>query len=564
VRAMHDLVIRNALIADGTGAPARVGSVAVAGTTIVRLGKDVGPARETIEADGLVLAPGIIDSHTHYDAQLTWDPYASPSTALGVTSVVIGNCGFTIAPCRPADRERTLRNLTQVEGMSLEALVAGTRWEFETFPQYLDMLTRIGTVPNVAAFCGHSSLRTWVMGEDATRRAATPEEVGAMRALLKGAMQAGAVGFANSTFEGHNGWGGAPMPSRLAEDTETRALVNVLGEAGRGLYMLTKGSRTSIPYLESLAADSGRPIMIAALQYDHANPSRVFEDLEKIAAAVGRGRRLYGQVACTPVTMDFKLDSAYLFEAMQAWKPAIARYGKPEELKALYADPGFRAAVKRELVAPGSYNRFTDQWHTVEIVEAARPENAPLEGKNAKDLAAAAGQDPLDWLLDFGGAEGFRTLFTAQIINIDESKVKLLLKDPNASVALSDAGAHLTLFCDAGFGLHMLSRWVRERGDLTLEEAVHELSGKPARIFGFKGRGTIAPGQAADLLLFDRDKVGRGPKTRVRDLPAGAARLVTSALGIHGVWVNGACIAGERGLIEGAGRPGRILRDFSA
>ena len=561
---MHDLVIRNAEIIDGTGKPAFIGTIAVDGGRIAAISQSVGAARETVEAAGLTLAPGIIDSHTHYDAQLTWDAYATPSTELGVTTVVIGNCGFTIAPCRPADRERTLRNLTQVEGMSLEALTAGTRWEFETFPQYLDMLSRVGVVPNVAAFCGHSSLRTWVMGEDATRRAATADEIAAMKALLKEAMRAGAVGFANSTYEGHNGWGGTPMPSRLAEEAETRALVNTLGEVGRGLYMLTKGNLTSIPYLESLAAESGRPVMIAALVYDHANPTRAFDDLARIGEAVGRGRRLYGQVTCTPATMDFRLDGAYLFEAMKAWNPAIKLYAKPTELKRLFADPAFREQVRDELVGAGAFNRFTDQWHTLEIVEVAKSEHASFLGRNVAALAAGDAKHPLDWLLDFGIAEDLGTRFTAQIANIDEDNVLRLLKDPNSSVALSDAGAHLTLFCDAGFGLYMLSRWVRERQDLTLEEAVHELSGKPARIFGFKDRGTIAVGQAADLMLFDPDKVGRGPKRLVHDLPAGGTRLVTPAVGLHGVWVNGRRIVNERGLLDSEVRPGRVLRDFAA
>ena len=561
---MHDLVLRNAEIVDGTGKPAFTGAIAVDGGKIAALGHNVGGGRETIEAGGLTLAPGIIDSHTHYDAQLTWDAYATPSTELGVTTVVIGNCGFTIAPCRPADRERTLRNLTQVEGMSLEALMTGTRWEFESFPEYLDMLSNIGVVPNVAAFCGHSSLRTWVMGEDATRRAATADEIAAMKALLKEAMRAGAVGFANSTFDGHNGWGGTPMPSRLAEDSETRALVNTLGEVGRGLYMLTKGNVTSIPYLESLAADSGRPVMIAAVVYDHANPTRAFDDMAKIGEAVGRGRRLYGQITCTPATMDFRLDGAYLFEAMKAWNPAIKLYAKPTELKRLFADATFRAGIRDELVGTGAFNRFTDQWHTLEIVEVAKPAHASFVGQNVATLAAADGKHPLDWLLDFGIAEDLGTRFTAQIANIDEEKVLRLLKDPNSSVALSDAGAHLTLFCDAGFGLHLLGRWVRERKDLTLEAAVHELSGKPARIFGLKGRGTVAVGQAADLILFDRDRVGRGPKRLVNDLPTGAARLVTPAVGLHGVWVNGQRIADEHGLLDSKVRPGQVLRDFAA
>ena len=215
-------------------------------------------------------------------------------------------------------------------------------------------------------------------------------------------------------------------------------------------------------------------------------------------------------------------------------------------------------------MGPGAFNRFTDQWHTLEIVEVAKSEHAPFVGQNVAALAAGDARHPLDWLLDFGIAEDFGTRFTAQIANIDEENVLKLLKDPNISVALSDAGAHLTLFCDAGFGLYMLSRWVRERQDLTLEEAVHELSGKPARIFGFKDRGTIAVGQAADLMLFDRDKVGRGPKRLVHDLPAGGTRLVTPAVGLHGVWVNGRRIANERGLLDSEVRPGQVLRDFAA
>ncbi len=560
---MHDLVIRGATVVDGTGKPGFSADVAIATGRLVAIGSGLGEARETVVADGLTLAPGIIDSHTHYDAQLTWDAFATPSTELGVTTVMIGNCGFTIAPCRPADRERTLRNLTQVEGMALDALMTGTRWEFETFPEYLDALGRLGVVPNVAAYCGHSSLRTWVMGDDATKRAATDDEIARMQTLVREAMAAGAVGFANSTFEGHNGWGGTPMPSRLASDAEHRALVKAMGESGRGIYMLTKGSVTSIAFLESLAADSGRPVMVAALQYDHANPTRVFDDLSAIAAAVGRGRRLYGQVACTPVTMDFRLDSAYLFEAMASWKPAIAAYADHDALKRLYADPAFRAAVRAELVKPGSLNRFTDQWHTVEILEPVKPEHASLAGRNVADLARAAGKPPLDWLLDFGIAEEFGTLFIAQILNSDEDKVKLLLKDPNGSVALSDAGAHLTLFCDAGFGLHLLGRWVRERGDLTIEEAVHELSGKPAGIFGLRDRGTLEVGKAADMMLFDPATIGRSPKRRVNDLPAGAARLVAGATGLHGVWVNGTRIVDPTGLMSTSARPGKVLRDFA-
>src|SRR5882724_45606 len=264
---MHDLIIENATIYDGLGGAPRRGSVAVANGRLAEVGKVDGEARERVNADGLALMPGIIDTHTHYDAQITWDPLASPSPALGVTTVVMGNCGFTIAPCKPQDRDLTMRNLTHVEGMSLEALRAGIDWDFESFPDYLAMLARRGVVPNVAAFVGHSSVRTYVLGAAASERAATDGEVAEMQRLVREAMAAGAVGFASSTNEPHNGENGIPMPSRLADDRELRGLVTAMAESGRGLFMLTRGTMTDIAYLETIAADSGRPVLIAALQH---------------------------------------------------------------------------------------------------------------------------------------------------------------------------------------------------------------------------------------------------------------------------------------------------------
>src|SRR6478735_8551050 len=268
---MFDLVIKDAEIFDGSGARPVRGDLGVTGGKIVAIGPKLGAAKETVKADGLALAPGIIDGHTHYDAQITWDPFVDPSPALGVTTAVLGNCGFTIAPCKPQDRDLTMRHLTHVEGMSLDALRAGIRWGFESFPQYLDMLAKQGVGPNVACFAGHSAIRTFVMGEEATERAATGEEISKMANLVREAMTTGAVGFASSTSEAHNGEGGTPMPSRLADDHELRALVNAMGESGRGLYMLTKGGKTSIPYLEEIAVEARRPVLIAAIFHSNTN-----------------------------------------------------------------------------------------------------------------------------------------------------------------------------------------------------------------------------------------------------------------------------------------------------
>jgi N-acyl-D-amino-acid deacylase len=558
---MHDLLIKNALVFDGTKAPGRRVAVAVAGGRIAALGHDLRLARRVIDAEGLALAPGIVDTHTHYDAQITWDAGLHPSPELGVSTVVIGNCGFTIAPCRVEHRDRTLRNLTHVEGMSLEVLRRGVRWDFETFPEYLAVLERAGSVPNVAALIGHSSLRTWVMGEAATARAADEVEIAAMRRLVREALDAGAVGFATSTAPQHNGEGGTPMPSRLADERELRGLAEVLGDVGRGVFMLTKGAGTPVPFLESLAAATRRPVVIAALLHNPILPEATFDDLRAIAAAQTRGHPLYGQVSCCPLTNEFTLRSPYPFEGMAAWLPAMQADG--EALKRVYADREFRRQVAAELATPAAIRLFNGEWDKLRLLEAARPENRRWEGRSVADLAAAAGQAPLDWLLDFALAEDLDTVFIATLLNSDEDAVGRMLRHPHATIALSDAGAHLTFFCDAGYGLHLLGHWVRERRVLDLAEAVWQLSGRPAAIFGITDRGRLLPGLAADLLLFDPATVGRGPSRRVFDLPGGAPRLTTPALGLHGLWVNGVQVTDQAGIIAGETRPGRVLRDFA-
>jgi N-acyl-D-amino-acid deacylase len=557
---MHDLIIRNAQIIDGTGAAPYTADLAVANGRIAAIGHDLGPAAETIDADGLALMPGIIDGHTHYDAQITWDPFVDPSPALGVTTVVIGNCGFTIAPCRPADRDITMRNLTHVEGMSLDALRTGIRWDFESFPDYLAMLERQGVGPNVAAFLGHSSLRTYVLGADAAKRVASDEEIARMQAIMREAMAAGAVGFASSTNEPHNGEYGVPMPSRLADDRELRGLVTAMGESGRGLFMLTKGSKTTIPYLESLAAVSGRPVLIAAMLHNSTNPTRVFNGIDEMKAARGRGNMLTAQVACTPLTMDFTLANPYVFEGLDAWRPAMEAHG--DAIKSVYADPEFRARVKADLIQLRGMRLFNSEWDKLQIVETAKPENRRLEGRTIADLAAEADIHPLDYILDLGLSEDLATQFTAVLLNSDEQAVGRLVSDPDNHVALSDAGAHLTFLCDAGFGLHLIGHWARDLKLMPIETAVHKLTAQPAALFGIADRGTLAAGQAADLLLFDPATIGSGAKRRVHDLPAGAPRLTVEAEGVRGVWVNGVRVADERGMIEGVGRPGRVIREF--
>src|SRR4051812_7274470 len=543
---MHDLVIRNALLLDGLGSPPFTADLAATGGQIVEIGRVKEKGEETIDADGLALMPGIIDNHTHYDAQITWDPRVAPSPSLGVTTAVIGNCGFTIAPCRPADRELVMRNLTQVEGMSLDVLRAGIRWDFETFPQYLDMLERQRSAINIAAFIGHSSLRTYVMGDAATERAATEPEIDAMKHLVVEGMRAGAVGFSTSTSPAHNGEGGKPMPSRLADEKEMRELVGCLR---RGVFMLTKGGHTPIPFLEELAADTGRPVVIAALLHNSTNPDAVFEDLSKIQEANRRGHQLHGAVSCCPLSMDFTLHSPYVIEGLESWKPALPLKG--EAFKSKLRELAFREGIRAELNRPAHFRLFNAEWDKVEVIESR---NKGFEQRNVEELAKKTGKDPLDFMLDLALAEDLDTVFNALLLNSDEEAVGRMLRHPHSLVSLSDAGAHLTFFNDAGYGLHLLGHWVRDLKVLDIGLAVKKLTSEPARVFGIRGRGVLKPGYHADLLLFDPAKVGRGPKHRVNDLPGGHARLSTEALGVHGVWVNGRAPDSL---------PGALLRDFA-
>src|SRR5512132_2709972 len=435
----HDLVIDNAVVIDGLGGPPRPGGVAVDGGRITAVGSDLGAARERIDARGLTLAPGIVDIHTHYDAQLTWDPFATPSTALGVTTVVIGNCGFTIAPCRPQHRDVIMRNLTHVEGMSLDAMRAGIQWDFESYPEYLASIERRGIVPNVASFVGHSSVRTYVLGEDAARRAATDVEIAEMKRIVLEAVKAGAIGFATSTLEQHNGENGSPMPSRRADEREMLALTGALGEAGRGVFMLTKGMTSTIPWLEKIAGANGRPVMIAAMFVDPGDPQRVFKELSEIEQARARGRELWAQVGCFPLGMEFTLRHPYPLEALMAWRPAMTA---PDETsyRRILADPSFRRALDHEMGQPGVPNRISNEnWDYLTVMEVTRPEHRALVGRTIGELARERGQHPWDTFLDFGLDGELDAMFDCRLFNIDEDEVRKLLRHEHAAVALSDA-----------------------------------------------------------------------------------------------------------------------------
>jgi N-acyl-D-aspartate/D-glutamate deacylase len=447
--------------------------------------------------------------------------------------------------------------------MSLKAMELGIDWEFESFPEYLNHLESKGVGPNVGAFVGHSSVRTYVMGAEAAHRQATELEVESMREIVANALRVGAVGFATSTSPSHNGADGNPMPSRLADKEELRRLVGVLGEQKKGVFMLTKGAPTPVSFLESLAADTQRPVMIAALLHNSTDPEGVFNDLSQISDARNRNITLWGQVSCCPLSTEFTLKAPYPFEGLSAWQPAM-RADSEDCYRKLLLDPSFRSNIRSELTQPAAVRLFNGEWEKLKVLEVIHDKNRRFEGKSILEITNKTGEDPLDFLLNLSLEEDLGTTFLSVLLNSDEDAVRRLLTHPFSSIALSDAGAHLTFFCDAGFGLHLLGYWIRERQIMSLEEGIHRLTGQPAQIYGIPDRGHIRPGAYADLFLFDPKTVGRSQARRIYDLPGGERRLTTDPQGVHGVWINGTQVSSETGDMEIDRYPGQVLRKFDS
>lgn len=556
-----DLLIDHVRILDGSGSAAFEGRVLIKGDRILAVQRrEEGPvpaARETVDGGGLCLMPGIIDSHTHYDAQITWDPFLSQSVKMGVTTALIGNCGFTIAPCLPQNRDLVMKNLTQVEGMSLDSLRAGIDWAFETFPEYLALIERKGCAMNLAAFVGHSTLRNHVMGSQASDRAASADEIAAMQGLLREALEAGAIGLATTTSTSHSAYDGRPMPSRLARQEEFDALLDTLRETGRGSFMLTKGPATPVPQLLQWAERCQRPFLVAALLHSSMAPLDTFRDLDQIGERAATGLRVRGAVATTPLSFDFRLDTPYPLEPLAAWKPHFGAKG--EALRQALASTTLRDSLRLELATPAR-RLFSGDWTMVHVLETRLPAYQRFEQHSVAEMAAALGKDPLDAMFDLALEDDLQTLFSVVSLNHDEAAVTRLLTHPASLVSLSDAGAHLSFLDESGFGLHLLGYWSRQRGIMGLPEAVRRLTSAQADFFGIPDRGRIAAGQHADLLLFDPAQVGRQGKRRVQDLPAQATRVATDPVGVQGVWVNGVRVAREGQALE-KGKPGRLLRD---
>ena len=452
---MYDLLIRGATVVDGLGRDPRRADVAISNSRIAAIGEIGSGAAEVIDAGGLALMPGIIDIHTHYDAQVTWDPTLSPSPSLGVTTAVMGNCGFGIVPSPPPLRDLIMRNLAVVEGMDLDALRAGINWEFQSFAEYLAAVRRRAPYANLAVFVGHSAVRTAVMGEDASvRKQPTADEMAEMKRLVAEAMQQGAVGLGASYSLNHSGHGGVPMPSTISDIGEFDALVGAMGERGRGVVEISSGPRT-VAEMEEIAARHGRRIFMstALALYNEQYPRRAIEMFDACAAAQARGHGVHIQITCQPLSFDFTLKSAYPFYAHPAFDPIKAL--SPDALKEVFADPGFRDRFRQDLRQPKPGTVFQGNWDRIIVAAPALAKNAGLMNRNIADIARERGRDPLDVFLDLGLEEDLETGFIGRFFNALDEGVAPLLKHPAGVVALSDAGAHLMYLCDAGFGLYL-------------------------------------------------------------------------------------------------------------
>lgn len=529
-----DIVIRGGTVFDGSGAPGRPADVAIAGGVIREIRPQLRGKRE-LDASGCAVAPGFIDIHTHYDAQVFWDPALRPSSSHGVTTVVAGNCGFTIAPTRPEHHDVIVHTLENVEDMDPATLTAGICWEFETFPQYLELIRRRGTVLNFTAYIGHSALRLYVMGDGAYERAATADEIERMCQLVREAIDAGAAGFSTSFSFAHRGVDGKPVPSRFAARDEVEALFLTAGRTGKGVVLATPGEQCSYPDFYALQPRIGRPLMWPLF----AAPGNAhFPQLKLHEESLSRGLQVWPQVTPRPLTMQFTLEDAYNLNVGQVF----AELMKVSRLvrMAAYRDPAWRARALADLgEAP-----MKPRWETFEVSESERfPE---LVGSRVSDLARARGASPFDVMCELAVTEDLKTRFRAYIANDDVEAVGSLLTHERVALGLSDAGAHVDQLCDAPLFTDLLGTWVRERQLMPLEKAVRKMSGEPADLFGFVRRGYLREGYFADVCVFDPQTVGPGPLRRVRDFPADAERLTAEEpSGVRHVLVNGTPIRSD-------------------
>ena len=554
----YDLLIKNGTLVDGTGAPARRADVAIAGGKIAEVGRVSEGAARVIDAADLVVAPGFIDPHTHYDAQICWDGAVTPSSWHGVTSVIMGNCGVGIAPCRPQAREIAMRDLVNVEAIPFDVLNMGITWDWETFPDFIAAAEKRRPSLNLGFLAPLTPFRHYVMGEASMERAATAEETAKIAALLGEAVDAGAFGFSTTILNQHVGFQGRPLACRNASHEELKAYANALRARGKGAIEIALTRKIAVmddeeyELLDFLLRESGRHVTFLALFDRDDIPEAVRDTLRKAAPLIARGAR--PQTSPLPLTRDINMRNPFSFAAFPSWNRVFVDKSKPAQA-AVYADRVFRDQFREELKRPMAFGN----WERIHVHEVRSSALRALEGRSVADIAREQGKDGVDAFLDLTLQDDLDVEFTMASFNTRVDRMREILNDKSVLVALGDGGAHVDMLCDAGYPTYLLGTWVRERQALTLEEGVRRLTSDPAEVFGITDRGRIAPGLAADVAIFDASRIGSTNRGERRfDLPGGAKRMVMPSRGVEYTVVNGA-VTWEDGKVTGAAA-GQVLR----
>ena len=559
-----DLVIRNGTIVDGSGDPSTRGDVAVVDGRIAAVGAVDGRGREEIDADGLVVAPGFVDGHTHMDAQVFWDDLGTSSCWHGVTTAVMGNCGFTLAPASAEQSALVVRNLERAEDISGAAMAEGITWTWSTFREYLDAVDALPKGLNYAASIGHSALRTWVMGERAFSETASPDDLAAMEHELRDALAAGAVGFTTSRSDQHETSDDRPVASRLASWEEVQRLVALMGRESNGIFQLTSEAAGNSPDLAvrreyherlvDLAVDTQVPIVFGL--FAMANGTNT---LPLMAETAERGGRMYGLSHCRGVAVVMSFRTRLPFDNLPAWKALRAE--TLDAQRARLRDPEVRARLVHE-AHHGDYGRAIG-------AEARKPDfdvmtvlRSPyLPNPTVAQVAADRGVDPVECMIDLALETDFTQFFVQTLTPQPEDQLLEVLRSPYSAMTFSDAGAHVSQILDCSIQTHLLAYFVRERGLLSIEEAIPMITRKPAQVWRLRDRGLLREGYAADITIFDLDRVAPDMPEVADDLPGGAKRLVQTAQGYVATIVNGDVLTRDGTATDA--RPGRLLRGGS-
>jgi N-acyl-D-amino-acid deacylase len=555
----YDLLIKNGYLIDGSGMPAFHGDVAVAGGKIIELGRLSGSAKRVMDVDGLVIAPGFIDNHCHYDAQVTWDPLCTFSCHHGATTVIIGNCSLTLAPVKPQERERLAGMLSYVEAIPMDVLQAGVKWNWESFPEYMHAIgQKLGV--NVGTLIGHSAVRLYAMGEECHQRPATDAELDTMRRLVREALEAGALGLSITRNMNHYDIKGNRIPAACAPESELFALADVLRQVGTGVIQSGGGTNPEMKdrLMSRISEACGRRVMYNTLSEQARTPGKWKEHLALVEEVGREGIRAVPLCSPSSIMQRFTMKNCQVFRGMPTWLP-ILQASDAEKLRS-YGDPAVRAKLRAEVDAPlGPDSSFSKRWDLMWIEEPQLSKNRGLQGKTIVDLANAQGKHPLDAFLDLAVEEELNTVFILGEINTDTDAVGQILRSPYAVVGLSDGGAHVQFHSNVGNSTRLLGYWVREKGIMSLEQAVRRLTFDSAAAFGIYDRGLLQPGMAADIVIFDPETVNPGGEDVVHDFPNNGWRLREVAEGIYCTIVNGQVLL-EGGRHVGT-YPGRVLRN---